>query len=42
LSDCDIPAQFSPDSSEYEMVGGTRTSDRKKPRKKGGGDSESK
>jgi hypothetical protein len=26
-----------PDSSEYEMVGGTRKSERKKPKKKGGG-----
>jgi len=31
-----VEAQFGPDSSEYEMVGGTRTSDRKKPNKKGG------
>ena len=31
-------ATYGADSSEYEMVGGTRTSDRKKPgRKKGGG-----
>jgi hypothetical protein len=31
-------ATYGPDSSEYEMVGGTRTSERKKPgRKKGGG-----
>jgi hypothetical protein len=32
-----VEAQFGPDSSEYEMVGGTRTRDRKKPSKKGGG-----
>ena len=32
-----VKAQFGPDSSEYELVGGTRRSDRKKPvRKKGG------
>lgn len=31
-------ATYGPDSSEYEMVGGTRKSERKKPgRKKGGG-----
>jgi hypothetical protein len=27
-------AQYGPDSSEYETVGGTRTSDRKRPAKK--------
>lgn len=33
-------AHYGPDSSEYEMVGGTRKSERKKPgRKKGGGSS---
>ena len=32
-------AQHGPDSSEYEMLGGTRTSDRKKPTKKSGGSS---
>ena len=33
-------ATYGPDSSEYEMVGGTRLSERKKPgRKKGGGSS---
>ena len=32
-----VEAQFGPDSSEYEMVGGTRKSERKKPSKKGGG-----
>jgi hypothetical protein len=32
-------AQFGPDSSEYEMLGGTRKSERKKPTKKGGGGS---
>jgi hypothetical protein len=32
-------AQFGPDSNEYEMLGGTRTSDRKKPGKKSGGSS---
>jgi len=32
-------ASFGPDSSEYEMLGGTRTSDRKKPTRKGGGGS---
>ena len=30
-----VEAQFGPDSSEYEMVGGTRKSERKKPSKKG-------
>ena len=30
-------AHFGPDSSEYEMLGGTRKSERKKPTKKGGG-----
>jgi hypothetical protein len=29
-------AHFGPDSSEYEMLGGTRTSERKKPTRKGG------
>lgn len=29
-------ASFGPDSSEYEMLGGTRVSDRKKPTRKGG------
>ncbi len=32
-----VEAQFGPDSSEYEMVGGTRTSDRKRGGKKSGG-----
>lgn len=32
-------AQYGPDSNEYEMLGGTRKSERKKPTKKGGGDS---
>lgn len=33
-----VKAQFGSDSSEFELVGGTRRSDRKKPsRKKGGG-----
>ena len=32
-----IEAKHGPDSSEYELVGGTRTSDRKKPKPKGGG-----
>ena len=32
-----IEAKHGRDSSEYEMVGGTRTSDRKKPGPKGGG-----
>lgn len=31
-------ATYGPDSNEYEMVGGTRLSDRKKPGKKKGGD----
>lgn len=30
-------AHYGPDSSEYEMVGGTRTSERKRPKRKGGG-----
>lgn len=30
-------ATYGPDSSEYEMVGGTRTSERKKPKRKTGG-----
>ena len=34
-----IEAKYGRDSSEYEMVGGTRTSDRKKPGGKGGGSS---
>jgi hypothetical protein len=36
-----VEAQYGPDSSEYEMVGGTRTSDREKS-KKGCGGSENK
>jgi len=32
-----VEAQFGPDSSEYEMVGGTRKSKRKRPIRKGGG-----
>jgi len=32
-------AHYGPDSSEYEMLGGTRKSDRKKPSRKGGGSS---
>ena len=32
-----VEAQYGPNSSEYEMVGGTRKSERKKPSKKGGG-----
>lgn len=31
-----VKAVCGPDSSEYEMVGGTRASDRKKPKKKSG------
>jgi hypothetical protein len=31
-----VEAQFGPDSSEYEMVGGTRISDRKKSKKGSG------
>jgi hypothetical protein len=31
-----VEAQFGPDSSEYEMVGGTRKSERKRPTRKGG------
>ena len=34
-----VEAQYGPDSSEYEMVGGTRKSERKKPSKKGSGGS---
>lgn len=34
-----VEAQYGPDSSEYEMVGGKRTSERKKPTRKGGGGS---
>ena len=30
-------AHYGPDSSEYEMVGGTRKSERKRPIRKGGG-----
>jgi hypothetical protein len=30
-------AAYGPDSNEYEMLGGTRKSERKKPAKKGGG-----
>lgn len=32
-----IGARYGTDSSEYEMVGGTRTSERKKPSRKGSG-----
>ena len=32
-------ATYGPDSSEYEMLGGTRKSERKKPTKKSGGSS---
>jgi hypothetical protein len=32
-----VEAQFGPDSSEYEMVGGTRKSERKKPTRKPSG-----
>ncbi|SRR6266849_7012170 len=36
-----VEAQYGPDSSEYEMVGGTRKSERKRPKRKpGGGGSE--
>ena len=34
-----VEAQYGPDSSEYEMVGGTRKSERKKPTRKSGGGS---
>lgn len=34
-----VEAQYGRDSSEYEMVGGTRTSDRKRGSKKSGGSS---
>jgi hypothetical protein len=34
-----VEAQYGPDSSEYEMVGGTRRSERKKPARKAGGGS---
>jgi len=34
-----VEAQYGPDSSEYEMVGGTRRSERKRPSKKGSGGS---
>ena len=37
-----VEAQFGPDSSEYEMVGGTRKSERKKPSKKPSGGSKPK
>ena len=37
-----VAAQYGLDSSEYEMVGGTRTSDRKRGSKKGSGGSENK
>ncbi|MDX6529138.1 MAG: hypothetical protein QOH41_1428 [Blastocatellia bacterium] len=30
-----VEAQYGPDSSEYEMVGGTRKSERKRPSRKG-------
>ncbi len=36
-----VEAQYGPDSSEYEMCGGTRKSERKKPSKKPGGGSTS-
>ena len=29
-------AHYGPDSSEYEMLGGTRKSERKRPKRKGG------
>jgi len=32
-----VEAQYGSDSSEYELVGGTRKSDRKKPTRKGSG-----
>ena len=32
-----VEAQYGPDSSEYEMVGGTRTSERKRTSRKGPG-----
>ena len=31
-----VEAHYGPDSSEYEMVGGTRKSERKRPTRKGG------
>jgi hypothetical protein len=31
-----VKAVCGPDSSEYEMIGGTRASDRKKPKRKSG------
>lgn len=34
-----VEAQYGPDSSEYEMVGGTRKSERKRPSKKAPGGS---
>jgi hypothetical protein len=30
-------AHYGPDSSEYEMLGGTRKSERKRPTRRGGG-----
>lgn len=33
---CSVSAVCGPDSSEYEMIGGTRASDRKKRKKKSG------
>jgi hypothetical protein len=32
-----VEAQYGPDSSEYEMVGGTRKSERKSPKRKSSG-----
>ena len=32
-----VGAKYGTDSSEYEMVGGTRLSERKKPKAKGSG-----
>jgi hypothetical protein len=32
-----VEGQYGPDSSEYEAVGGTRKSERKRPTRKGGG-----
>jgi hypothetical protein len=37
-----VEAQYGPDSSEYEMVGGTRKSERKRPSRKLAGGSENK
>jgi hypothetical protein len=31
-----VKGLFRPDSSEYEMLGGTRTSERKRPKRKEG------